>query len=186
MLHADEVLGRFCRSKSELINAQGAIDYANCDAKADVVLDGVVLVKQAPVTFLLFLEKQLTDLATFVGSLPVLDEAEVWDTDPNSGSFRTGVTSNHKTKRIKRPLILAPATVEHPAQTALIDEDVLVGYWDQVKLSGALLLPKKQMYLEKIDRMQQAVKMAREEANSVEAPSQDFSGAMWNYLIQSP
>lgn len=33
-------------------------DFANCQAKADVMVEGRVLIKDAPVTHLLFLEKQ--------------------------------------------------------------------------------------------------------------------------------
>ena len=35
-------------------------------AKADLVVDGVTLAKDLPVTYLLFLEKQLTELKAFV------------------------------------------------------------------------------------------------------------------------
>src|SRR5579863_8555557 len=48
---------------AELFDVEATKDYANCTAHADVVVDSQVLVAKAPATYLLFLEKQLTDLA---------------------------------------------------------------------------------------------------------------------------
>ena len=45
-------------------------DFANCQAKANVVVDGQTILKEVPVTHLLFLEKQLVDLRTFIDGLP--------------------------------------------------------------------------------------------------------------------
>jgi len=47
------------------------------------------LLADVPVTYLLFLEKQLTDLRTFVDKLPVLDPSVVWLQDPSSGDWRS-------------------------------------------------------------------------------------------------
>src|SRR5574343_568542 len=53
-------------------------DMANCQASGDIVVDGRTLMSGVPVTYLLFLEKQLVDVHTFVDSLPVLDPAKEW------------------------------------------------------------------------------------------------------------
>lgn len=64
-------------------------EWANRLAAADVVVDGTVLLPQVPVPYLLFLEKQLTDLHTFVRKLPVLDASEAWTLDPSTDSWKT-------------------------------------------------------------------------------------------------
>ena len=64
-------------------------DKANCNARADVKVDDTVIVKDAPVTFLLFLEKQLNDLKTFVGKIPTLSSDEDWTFDANANLYKT-------------------------------------------------------------------------------------------------
>jgi hypothetical protein len=158
-------------------------DYANCHASADVVLDGQVLIQNAPATYLLFLEKQLSDLHTFVDKMPTLDETDDWTRDENSTLFKTAAIPTQRTKKVQKPLVLYPATAEHPAQTQMITEDVVVGYWDTIKQSGALPVPRKQVLLERIEKLSQAVKFAREQANSVEAEPQKVGGTIFTYLL---
>src|SRR5262245_11612162 len=80
-LRAEEVLRQTTANLTRLFDVTATKDWANCEAKADVVVDGVVLLTQVPATYLLFLEKQLTDLHTFIAKLPVLDAAESWSFD---------------------------------------------------------------------------------------------------------
>ena len=59
-------------------------DWANCTARANVVLDGKPLLEDVPATYVLFLEKQLSDLHTFVGKMSELDPGSDWSVDPIS------------------------------------------------------------------------------------------------------
>ena len=68
-----DVIKRVSELLAELFDITATKDWANCSAKADVVVDGKPLLKEVPATYLLFLEKQLNDLRTFVGKIPVLD-----------------------------------------------------------------------------------------------------------------
>lgn len=157
------------RSLTELFDVTATKDYANMKATANVVVDGKVFLEGAPVPYLLFLEKQLTDLHTFAAAIPVLDVAEEWSLDANAQLYKTKPTETVRTKKVQRPLVMYPATPEHPAQTQLITEDVTVGTWQMQKASGALPTQKKAQLLERIETLQKAVKMAREEANVIEA-----------------
>jgi hypothetical protein len=149
-----------------------------------VRVNGSVLVDNAPVSYLLFLEKQLTDLRTFFGNLPVLDEGEDWSEDANSGLYKAQETKTHRTKKLQRPIVLYNATVEHPAQTQLITEDVLAGFWSQVKQSGAIPKPRKQELSERVETLLRAVKEAREEANICEEVDVPNVGqAIFGYLL---
>ena len=56
----------------DLFNIVASKDWANTKAKSNVEVDGNVLLQDVPVTFLLFLEKQMDDLYTFIKELPVL------------------------------------------------------------------------------------------------------------------
>jgi hypothetical protein len=40
--------------------------------------------------------------------------------------------------------VLYDATEHHPAQTQLISEDVIVGWWETVKHSGAIPRPRQE------------------------------------------
>lgn len=89
-------------------------EFNNTQAKADVVVNGVVIVKDAPVTFLLFLEKQLTDLHTFVEKFPTLAPDQDWSTDPISGLWRTKERETHRTKKETKHTVVVPPTDKHP------------------------------------------------------------------------
>ncbi|MEL6343622.1 MAG: hypothetical protein AAFV53_10865 [Myxococcota bacterium] len=182
-LIARDVLREVARLQSELFDVTATKDWANCDARADVVVDGVTLIQQAPVTYLLFLEKQIGDIRTFIDKMPTLDESEEWESDPNSHLFRTPKITTHKTKKVQRPIVLYDATEHHPAQTQLITEDVIVGYWETVKHSGAIPVPRKQIILERIDKLIRGIRYAREAANAAEAPDLHVGESLFGYLL---
>lgn len=160
-------------------------DRTNCEAVADIVATGELIAEQVPVTYLLFLEKQLTDLRTLIGNFPVLDFAEDWTRDQNSGLYKSNEIKTHRTKKTARPIVLYQATENHPAQTQLITEDVLAGHWTQVKQSGAMPKQHKDIMLERIDNLIRAVKEAREKANSIdEVPYTSVGANIFNYLLK--
>jgi hypothetical protein len=181
---ATEVLRTVERTIGELVDITARKDWSNCVAKADVVVGSKVIIAGAPVPFLLFLEKQLTDIRTFVDNIPVLDPAENWTKDENSGLYKTDPIQTHRTRKVAKPIVLYPATPEHPAQTQIITEDVIAGFWVQVKQSGALPTPTKQLIAERVNTLIKAVKMAREAANSVDEVAAPLaSSAIFGYLL---
>jgi hypothetical protein len=181
---ADEQLSRAAKLLSELFDVTATKDWANCRAVADVEVDGNVLIAGAPVPFLLFLEKQISDLHTLVDKLPTLDEADDWTKNDGTGLFKTTPIATHRTKKAQKPIVLYDATKEHPAQTQLITEDIVVGYWDTVKHSGALPTMRKKELLGRIEKLSQAVKFAREKANAVDAETVSVGKPIFDYLLQ--
>lgn len=89
--------------------------------------------------------------------------------------------------RILQEPLLYPATTEHPTQTQLIAEDQIVGFWHQVKQSGAMCKPEKQDLAERVEKLLQAVKQAREEANTRdETPVHgSIGGKIFDYLFEA-
>ncbi len=170
--------------KSELLDVTATKDYSNCFAVADVVVDGEVVVSKAPVTYLLFLEKELNDVHTFIGNLPVLDPAESWTFDQNSATWKSAETVTQRTAKVQEPIVLYPATDKHPAQTQLITKDVGVGHWHQTKMSGGLPAPRKAELLERVEKVQKAIKIAREEANLAEASVQKVGEKLFAMLLK--
>ncbi len=160
-----------------------AKDWTNCRARADVVVDGETLINDAPVTYLLFLEKMLINIETFVRKLPVLDPAEQWEFDSATDTFRTPVTSTARSKKVKRNHVKAPATDKHPAQVEVYDEDQIVGYWDTTKFSGALPAGKVNELLARVILLAEAVKQAREQANMTEVIDPKPGNTVFGYLF---
>lgn len=184
-LVASEVLKKVTQLQTGLFDVTATKDWANCHARADVVVDGQVLIKDAPATYLLFLEKQLSDMRTFLEKLPTLDEGEEWQADPNSNLFKTAPITTHRTKKVPKVIVKYPHSEHHPAQTELVNEDVIVGWWDTVKHSGAIPIPRKQQLLARVDRFMKAVKFAREEANNAEVESIEVGEKVFGYLFGS-
>jgi len=153
---------------SDLINLTYRKDIANMKATANVVVDGDIVVANAPVTFLLFLEKQLVDVETFIETLPVLDPTEEWEFDEEAQFYKTEPIVTNRTKKVPKVVVLYNATDKHPAQTELLQEDVIVGEWENIKHSGAIPKHKQEELLQRVRKLMIAVKNAREEANEYE------------------
>ena len=181
---SDGVMRELERSMSELFTVTARKDFTNTVAKADVVIDGVTIVKDAPVSFLLFLEKQLTDIHSFATHMPVLDDAEKWTKDTATGLYKSEVVKTHRTKKVQKPIVMYDATDKHPAQTQLITEDVIVGFWHATKHSGAIAKADKQKLLDRVNTLLNAVKEAREEANMTEElTTEDVGAKVFDYLL---
>lgn len=162
-------------------------DVANTFAKADVVVDGQTLLRDVPVTYLLFLEKQATEMLDFVKAVPTLDPASRWSSRPDSatGWWTTEEVRTHKTKKVENVVVLYPATKEHPAQVALRAEDVLEGYWTTRKFSGAVPRAQKQALLDRLAALAEGIKFAREKANTVEVTQMQAGDSIFSYLFGS-
>ncbi len=182
-IKAEDIIRQTTDVLTKLFDATAAKDWTNCTAKADVVVDGQTLLTQVPATYLLFLEKQLVDLHTFVKKLPVLDASEAWTFDASADAWATEPVQTVKTKKLPRNHVKAEATEKHPAQVEVYYEDVVIGYWRTVKFSGSLPAQRVNELLDRVQKLQQAVKYAREEANDIEAEEPKVGERIFNYLF---
>lgn len=184
-IKAEEIIRQTSEILAKLFDATATKDWTNCRARADVVVDGQILLTQVPVAYLLFLEKQLVDLRTFIKKLPVLDAAETWNFDPSADCWATEPLQTVKTKKVPRNHVKAEATEHHPAQVEVYYEDIIVGYWRTVKFSGALPARRVNELLERIEQLSQAVKFAREEANNTEVEQQHIGERVLQFIFRS-
>ena len=182
-LRTEEVIKEVTEELTRLFDVTATKEWANCQAKADVLVEGTVLLKDVPATYLLFLEKQLVDLHTFIKKLPTLDASESWEFDASANCYATEPVQTVKTRKIPRNHVKAEATEHHPAQVEVYYEDVAIGYWRTVKFSGALPAKRIHELTERVERLQQAVKFAREEANSLEITDQKLGAKVFQYLF---
>ncbi len=139
-LKVREAVTQVVKSLTEMFDVVATQDWANCQAKADVVVAGQVLLSGVPVTHLLFLEKQLVDLHTFIEKIPVLDSAERWSYDSSQDCFASEQYQSLRTKKVPKTHIKYEATKEHPAQVEMYMEDVTVdtGTAVEFKYSGSI------------------------------------------------
>jgi len=182
-VRAEEMLRQTAATLTRLFDVTATKDATNCVARADVTVDGRTLLTDVPVTYLLFLEKQLTDLHTFVRKLPTLDAAEAWSYNDSADSWSTDPVRTIRTKKVPRNHVKAEATEKHPAQVEVYYEDIPVGYWTTVKFSGALPAKRVSELLDRVDKLKEAVKFAREEANNTEAVDKHVGDKVFGYLF---
>lgn len=182
-INAEDVLSQAAGILTRLFDVTLTKDTANCTARADVVVDGEPLLRDVPVTYLLFLEKQLTDVHTFVAKLPLLDPAEEWVPDATSGVWKTPPTQTVRNKKVPRNHVVAEATKEHPAQVQVYTEDIPAGDWTTVRFSGAIPATRQRQLLDRVEELQRAVKYAREEANATEVVDREAGKLVFTYLF---
>lgn len=181
---SEEVLRRTAAALTRLFDVTATKDWANCAATADVTVDGETLLADVPVSYLLFLEKQLAELQQFVKALPVLDAAEAWSFDDSTDTWRTDAVRTIRTRKVPRNHVKAEATEKHPAQVEVYYEDVPVGYWTTVKFSGALPARRVNELVQRVEKLREAVQFAREEANGTEVADRRTGDAVFRYLFR--
>ncbi len=182
-LKVAELIQKVTTVLTEMFDVVATQDWSNCQARADVVVDGKALLQGVPVTHLLFLEKQLTDLRTFIEALPVLDPAEDWEYRAEADCYVSKPSRSHRTKKVPKNHVKYEATKEHPAQVEMYMEDVWVGTWTTTRFSGAVPAASKNQLLERARKLVEAVKCAREEANGLEVKPQKVGAAILGYVF---
>jgi hypothetical protein len=158
-------------------------DAGNCLALADIVVDGETLATDVPATHLLFLEKQMKDVAAFVERIPTLDPTQDWTYSESKGCWASAPIETTKTQKVPRNHVKAEATDKHPAQVELFTEDVVVGTWTKVDFSGAIPVNRKKQLVERVAKLSDAVKAARCAANSVEVTQRTIGSPLLEYLF---
>jgi hypothetical protein len=181
--NAEEMLDQTFTKLTRLWDLVLTKDAANQEAVANIEIDGVgVLATDVPVTTLLWLEKQLVDLRTSLGAFPTLDPAKVWEFDNAQGLWVTAPTEQNRNKKVLRNHVKAEASDKHPAQVETYTDDVAIGKYTTRYLSGAFPTPRKQELIERVNRLLNAVKQAREAGNTQEIVDREMADTMFQYL----
>jgi len=180
-----ELIAAFIAALIEKFDIIAMKDRANTLARADVVLDdGTVILRDVPGVTLLFLEKQLVDLATFVRKIPTLEAGFRWTRDDTADAYVTEPpVVTVRTAKVPRNHVLAEATDKHPAQVQVFMEDVPMGYWTTRKYSGALPVMQVRKYMHRVEELQRAVRFARERANAQPVTEDKIGKAVFEYLF---
>jgi hypothetical protein len=165
-------------------NSVATQDWGNCEARASVTVDGQTILSQVPVPHLLFLEHKLSEMKAFVEKMPVRDGAEEWNFSPDANCFTTNPIRRESTRKVTKPIVLYQATDKHPAQTQLIQEDEVVGHWNEKRFSTAVSAQEKEEMLRRVAALTDAVKVAREEANSIVVERKEVAAPILDFLFK--
>ncbi|MEV0269330.1 MAG: hypothetical protein HOV71_19755 [Hamadaea sp.] len=158
-------------------------DTANAGAKADVKVGDTVLARDVPVTTLLWLEKQLTNLRTFISKLPVTDVADDWTWDADNQVFRSATVKTMRSRKSEDFIVVVPPTDKHPAHVEKVTKDVPEGTWSTTKLSGAVSPSQRDTWLAQVTAVTEAVKTAREQANLAEVVDAKMGKAILDFIF---
>lgn len=168
---------------SDLVDIIATQDTANTLARADVLIDDKVVLKDVPVTHLLFLEKQVKDIQTFIGKLPTLDSSERWEFDDQTSMYRTPVVQTNRNVKQLRNHVKAVATDKHPAQVDVYQEEVKVGTWNTTKFSTCISSKDKNDFLNRTTKLIEAIKIAREVANSIDVKKVEYGDSLVEFIF---
>lgn len=158
-------------------------EYGNCEARADIKVGDTVVAPKVPVSYLLFLEKQMDNIATLVAKCPTLPVDVAWNKSSTNNVYIADPVVTTRTKKIPKAFVRAAATDKHPAQVDVFNEDVVVGKWTKTDVSTAIPTSDRDKLLERITALKNAIKMAREEANSMEVKAVQIGKAITDYAF---
>lgn len=182
-LRVDDLIAQLKDAMVESLDVIATQDASNCEAKASIVVDGKTIVADVPVTHLMFLEKQLSDIAALVSKIPTPAPEEVWEANGQSDYLHTKPSQAVRTKKIPRNHIKYEATKEHPAQVEMYTEDVIVGTWTTIKYSGTMPSAEKTATMDRVRQLQEAVKIAREQANGIDVKPVKEGDAILDFIF---
>lgn len=178
--HLAEIYGPY-------VDALFQVDMTNLEAKADIDVGGFQ-VKGIPSTFLMQLDKKLTELRQVYDGIPTLDPKHDWKTDEGKGKgiFKAEDETTYRTKKVTKHKVVTEAIAKDgvgiPAQIHAWNEDERCGKWITKRWSGMITVSQKYEILKRIDMLHQAVKKALSEANRVEHSTDKIAGKLFDYL----
>lgn len=173
-----------------LFDAIAARDFTNgpgdSGAVADVKVGGTVLIKKAPVPYILWVLGQLDNIATFVKKLPVQDAGTRWTLVDERGVYEAPPTTSFRTEKVTKSLVHFMPTDKHPGQAETYNETINVGEWTTVKFTGAIPRGERANILRRIETLREALDAAKNEANRVEALDPKPGRTVLDYIFTPP
>ena len=179
-----EELAHFQEQFTPFLDASYQVDVTNTKAKADVIVDGLEL-KDVPATFLLQFEKRIGEMRQALGEVPVLDQKFNWTPDETLGKgvYKAKEEVTYKSKKRLQTKTIFEGNEHHEPQIEKWQEDVRIGEWTTQRFSGMITVQQKITLFRKLDKLQQAVKKARSEANKEEHSTDTVADKIFNYMF---
>ena len=178
--HLAEIFGPF-------IDASFQIDATNRDAVATIKV-GDLEIKDVPSTFLLQLDKRISEMRSIYGALPVLDPKSKWTpaNDKGKGIWDAEREISYRTTKKLRHKELSPAIARDgvgiPAQIEKWTEDTRTGEWTNKRWSGMITVSQKYELLKRLDELQRAVKKGLTQANRVDHRKDKVAAQLFEFI----
>src|SRR5258708_7249877 len=177
----------FGRSFVNMVDLSLQKDTTNQAAKANVVVNGVTLLRDIPATALLSWENKFDALRRMLLKVPTLQPGPVWVYDEHEQLYRTAAPNvTFTTKKTMKPVVLHEATKEHPAQVDKVFEDVPVARVEKTVWSGMWTSKKKADALARLDTLLIAIKKARQRANRTEVVKVQAGKILADFVLKGP
>lgn len=184
----DKKLGYVAKSLMKYYDAVLQKEATNQVAKADLVVDGEIVASDLPATFLLGMETRLKTLRQLYETLPTLPPGVKWEKDESQGEgvfMSTHPEIRNKEEKSIKHHVTYEATEFHPAQIETWSENNVVGTFTTQQWSGMISTARKSELLGRIDDLIQAVKQARQRANSQEVLDVNVGQALFDFIHKS-
>ena len=189
---AEEVVNSITEALARYFDATASVEVGNTQATADIDVEGETLLSGVPVTYLLFLEKQLNDLHTAIGRMPVLSPEFAWHHDAGRNCFASEEIKKVRTKKTPRVVYTATAkttgkdgSVTEQQQGQVLQEDLPVGYWHTTYFSSALEPARRKRMLARVNKLRDAVKQARERGNGIAIERPQFGKPLLDWVFDA-
>lgn len=164
----DDKLDYVYKSVSKYWDAILQKEATNQTAVADLVVDGHVLVENAPATWLLGMESRLKVLRSVYEAIPTWSPGTDWipAADQGKGIYKAAEpVKADKTEKTIAYKVLVPATEHHPAQIEKWVDNPKVGIFTTHKWISSWSPAQKSEAMDRVDTLIRAVKRARQRAN---------------------
>ena len=161
-------------------------DLTNRLAKADIVVEGVVIASDVPAVTLLSLEDHLRELRTVMDNIPTLEPGIKWEACPEMGEgiYKTATPDvKIRTKKMAVYKTVAKATDKHPEQVVAENQDVAIGKYSETKFSGRISPAEKSKMMDRLEKLAVAVKKARARANEEVVADGTIAKKMFDFLM---
>jgi len=160
-------------------------EHTNQQAVGSIIMNGSAILSKLPATLLLSIENKLLTWRGIYEAIPTLKPGVTWVNDDNNreGSFKAEHDElTHKTENTVQHKILVQPTKEHPAQVEKWTEQKPCGQYRKVLYSGMITPARKSVLLSRVDALIQAVKQARQRANTAEVVKQDIGSVIFGFI----
>jgi len=161
-------------------------ERTNQEARADLVIDGTIIAKDVPATFLLGLENKLKTIRNNIyETIPTLQPGVKWERDESVGDGvyrRVNPDEKFRTKKVMKNHIISEATKEHPAQVNVYNEDEKVARIVTDTWCDMISTAEKSAVLGRIDKLIRGVKKARQNANTTEVVKTTIGNELFAYI----
>lgn len=183
--HVSQDIGTMNNIFAEFLDLNVKKESANQRATADVVIGDNVILKDIPSTCLLGLEQKLDQYKKFLLNIPTLEEGKTWEIDTAKEGEVYKIVPDLKTLKTKKVFafqILDKATKEHPAQIEKWEDVKNVGTYTLKTWSTMWTRKKKSAWMERMEALIEAVKIARQKANCQEVKDEKIGDAIIKFI----